>query len=146
MNARLRTHYGAGPLHLAAHVAALALVAFAAVQLVSLPGAGTILLWLVGAVVLHDFVLLPLYALLDRGARTGGRLRGRALNHVRVPSGIALLLLLVYFGPITGRSAPVAERVGGLPVEGNLGRWLLTVAVLFAVSGALLLVRRGRTT
>jgi hypothetical protein len=142
--ARLRTAYGADLLHLAVHLLALALVAFAAVQMLELPDTGQILLWLVGAVLLHDIVLLPLYSLLDRGARAGGRLRGRALNHVRVPAGIALLLLLVFAGPISGRSDPVAERVGGLPLDGALERWLLAVAVLFAGSGALFAVRRQR--
>ena len=62
----MRARYGASPLHLLAHLAALALAAWALLQALQLGGAERIVLWLVGAVVLHDVVLWPAYTTLDR--------------------------------------------------------------------------------
>ena len=60
--------YGASPLHLAGLVASLVVAGYAAVRLLGArPSA--VLLWFVGAAVLHDLVLGPLYLLLDRAGR-----------------------------------------------------------------------------
>ncbi len=67
----MRGRYGASPLHLLAHLAALALAAWALLQALQLGHAQRIVLWLVGAVVLHDLVLWPAYTALDRLARRG---------------------------------------------------------------------------
>ncbi|NJQ01652.1 hypothetical protein [Streptomyces zingiberis] len=54
-----------------------ALTAYAGVRLLDRDAAGVVL-WLVGAAVLHDLVLLPLYAAADRALRTlAGRRRPR---------------------------------------------------------------------
>ena len=79
----MRARYGASPLHLLAHLAALALAAWALLQALQLGGADRIALWLIGAVVLHDALLWPAYTTLDRLARRG-RPAGWA-NYVRVP-------------------------------------------------------------
>ncbi len=63
------------------------------------PAALRTALWFGGAVVVHDLVLFPLYALADRGlialARRG---RGRVsvLGHLRVPLTLSGLLLLIF--------------------------------------------------
>ena len=75
--------YGASPLHLLAHLAALALVAWALLQLLDVGNAPRILLWLAGAVVAHDLLLWPGYTLVDRAARRGRP--ASAANYVRVP-------------------------------------------------------------
>lgn len=136
----LRRGYGTTPLHLLAHVAAFALAAYALLQIVDARRADNIVLWLVGAVILHDFVLLPLYSGLDRAARRVAP--GRAINFLRVPAGLSALLLLVYFPLIFGRSERTYETLSGLSPSGYLGRWLLVTGLLFAAS-ALWFVARG---
>ena len=135
----MRARYGASPLHLLAHLAALALAAWALLEALSLGGAERIVLWLVGAVVLHDLVLWPAYTALDRLARRG-RPAGWA-NYVRVPAGISALLLLVFFPVMCGKGERTYARVSGLSWEGYAERWLLVSAALFLVSGALYLAR-----
>ena len=140
---RLGARYGASPLHALAHLAAFALAGFALLQLVDVRAAFNVLAWFVGAVVLHDLVLLPFYSTLDRLAQSvGGRVR--AVNHLRVPAGLSALLLLVHFPLILGRSTRNVEGVSGAPAEGYLERWLLVSGLLFAAS-AVLYVARSRS-
>ena len=124
--------YGASPLHLLAHLALLPLAGWALLQILDLDTARTILLWFLGAVILHDLVLLPAYSALDRLARTATR---GAINYVRVPAAIWLLLGLVFYPVIAGRGDAAFHRVSGLHFEGYLARWLLAGAVLFIGSG-----------
>ena len=98
-----------------------------------------IVLWLVGAIVLHDLVLWPAYTTLDRLARRG-RPAGWS-NYVRVPVGLSALLLLAFFPVICGKGEATYMRVSGQSWEGYAGRWLIVSAVLFAAAGALYLVR-----
>ena len=136
------SRYGASPLHLLAHGLAFALAGFALLQLLGTSTALRIAVWLVAAVVLHDFLLLPFYSALDRAA---GRLApGAAVNHVRVPAGISGVLLLVYLPGITGKGDPVLEGVSGRTLDGALETWLLITAALFAVSAAVYAARRQR--
>ena len=131
--------YGASPLHLLAHLTAFALAAWALLQALQLGGAERIVLWLVGAVVLHDALLWPAYTTLDRLARRG-RPAGWA-NYVRVPAGISALLLLVFFPVVCGKGEGSYARVSGTAWEGYAGRWLLASGLLFAGAGLLYLVR-----
>jgi len=135
----MRARYGASPLHLLAHLAALALTAWALLQALELGGAERIVLWLAGAVVLHDLVLWPAYSSLDRLARWG-RPAGWA-NYVRVPVGVSGLLLLVFFPVMCGKGEAAYTRVSGATWEGYTARWLLVSAALFVVAGGLYLVR-----
>ena len=135
----MRARYGASPLHLLAHLAAFALVAWALLQALQLGGAERILLWLIGAVVLHDLVLWPAYTTLDRLARRR-RPRGSA-NYVRFPVGVSTLLLLAFFPVMCGKGEATYTRVSGQTWEGYVARWLLVSAVLFVVAGGLYLVR-----
>ena len=130
--------YGASPLHLLAHLALLPLAGWALLRILDLHSARTILLWLLGAVLLHDLVLLPAYSLLDRLAATAAR---GAVNYVRVPAGIWLLLGLVFYPVIAGRGDAAFHRVSGLRFEGYFARWLLAGAVLFIGSGAVYAAR-----
>ena len=132
--------YGASPLHALAHLAAFALAGFALLQLVDVRAAGNVLVWLIGAAVLHDFLLLPVYSALDRAAQAAGG-RARAVNYLRVPAGLSALLLLVSFPLILGRGTARLEQVSGAPAADYLARWLLITAALCAGSAALYLVR-----
>jgi hypothetical protein len=137
----MRERYGASPLHLLAHLAALALAAWALLQALQLGGANRIVLWLAGAVVLHDVVLWPAYTTLDRLARRG-RPAGWA-NYVRVPVGISALVLLVFFPVMCGKGEGAYTRVSGMTWEGYTARWLLVSAALFAGSAVLYVRRQG---
>jgi hypothetical protein len=139
----LRRGYGSTPLHLLAHLALLAASAFAVLQLVDAREAFNILVWFVGALILHDVVILPLYATLDRVAARATAPRG-AVNYVRVPAALSALLLLLFFPAILGRNEASFERVAGVPPEGFLGRWLLLSAALFAVAAIAYAVRATR--
>jgi hypothetical protein len=131
---RLRTLYGASPLHLLAHLVALPLAAFALLEIASSGTAIAIFVWLAASAVLHDFVLLPFYSVLDRA---GSRATGRAVNYVRAPALISGLLLLVFLPAISGKGNGAFHGVSGLDYEGYFARWLLITAALFAISGAL---------
>ena len=153
MLTRFRTFYGAHPLHLLAVLASFALLAY----IVS--GVGplalwnpsvwwqSILVWFLGAVVLHDLVLFPLYALADRvhttGVHTSRRRRGHhpdrpplvsAINYVRVPVLASGLLLLVFLPGIVEQGAPTYLAATGQTQAPFLDRWLLFTAIAFALS------------
>jgi hypothetical protein len=133
--------YGASPLHLVGQLACFAVAGYAAVQLLGARPAA-VLLWFVGAAVLNDILLAPLYILLDRSGR---RRRGFPpwWNHVRVPAAISLLLLLVWFPELARRSHSYT-RLTGLDASVYLGRWLAVSGVLFALSALALGVGRLR--
>lgn len=142
-----RRRYGASPAHLLLLLCSFALALYAGLRLFEGDALG-VALWFFGAAVVHDLVLLPLYAAADRAAqalaaRRGGRDRGTHIpwiNHVRVPVFVSGLLLLVWF-PLILRTAERYEKSTALPVEVFLGRWLLITAGLFAASAAVLAVR-----
>ena len=115
--------YGASPLHLLTMLGCFALAGYAAAEL--LPGNPVgILVWLVGAVIGHDLLLLPLYTLADRSAMAVFRHRPPRLpavpwiNYLRVPAALSGMLLLIWFPLIfrlparfTGHDDPVARPV-----------------------------------
>ena len=92
--------------------------------------ASNVVAWLVGAVILHDLSCCPPTRPLDR-ARARRRSLG-AINYVRVPAGLSLLMLLVFWGTIRGKGEGAFHRVSGLEYEGYFSRWLLVSAALFA--------------
>ena len=129
----MRRRYGASPVHALAHLAALALAGWALLQILELRGAGRVVVWLVGAVVLHDVLLWPLYSLLDRAERVA--LPGPWVNYVRVPAGLSALLLLVFFPVICGQGEGAYRGTSTLDYDGYLERWLLASAALFIAAG-----------
>jgi hypothetical protein len=136
----VRRLYGASPLHLLAHLALLPFCAWALLELFGARAAANVVVWLVACVILHDLVVLPLYSGADRGVR---RAAGAAINFVRVPAALSLLMLAVYFGVISGRGEGAFRAASGLEYESYAARWLLVSAALFAASGLLYLARRG---
>jgi hypothetical protein len=147
-----RRHYGASPLHLAAHAAAFAIAGYAFLRILQRGPVESFLIWFVGAALLHDLVLLPFYSSLDLGARLGLRVpeRTRAvpvINHVRVPALISGLLLLVYFPLILVEADRTYVRSTGHHVHDYARNWLLITAALFAGSALIYLgrtIRAGR--
>jgi hypothetical protein len=156
---RLRLPLGS-PLQLLLLACSFALAAYAGVRLLSGDWLG-VTLWVAGAALLHDLVLLPLYSLADRAAVRGlgaaGRRvgvpptplgpwgRGRAM-YLRVPAALSALLLLVWFPLISGMVAGHYRSATGRSADGYLARWLLITAVLFGGSALLLVCRLRRAT
>ena len=147
-----RREYGAGPVHLLAVMASVAIAAYALARVFDVVGDPLrVVLWLAGAIVAHDLVLLPLYALL--GAIAGGalvpdarrsRLRIAALNHLRAPALASGLLLLVWFPLIAAEAPGTFMRSTGLDVGVYVDSWLLATAVLFGGSALLFALRVRR--
>ncbi len=126
----MRKAYGSSPAHLAGHLVLFALAAYVFAQLLDVRAFANILVWFVGAALLHDFVLAPGYLAADRVLARAPRL----VNFVRVPLLLSGLLALVWFPLILGLSSGAYERVAGIPVEGYATRWLGVSAALFALS------------
>jgi hypothetical protein len=135
------------PLQLLLLACSFALAAYAGVRLLADDWFG-VALWFVGAALLHDLVLLPLYAVADRAVVRGLGAAGRRewALYVRVPAALSGLLLLVWFPLISGMVDRRYRSATGLSPDGFLARWLLITAVLFGVSALLLAVRVRRAT
>ncbi|WP_406469260.1 hypothetical protein OH738_19335 [Streptomyces hirsutus] len=133
------------PLQLLLLACSFALAAYAGVRLLADDWFG-VALWFVGAALLHDLVLLPLYAVADRAVVRGlGTIRRREwVPYVRVPAALSVLLLLVWFPLISGRVERRYRLGTGLSADVFLGRWLLITAVLFGGSALLLTLRLRR--
>lgn len=138
---RFRRLYGAHPLHLVGLLASFVVAGYAAWRLFgSRPAA--VVLWFVGAAVVNDLVLAPLYALIDRSGRRRGSFPPW-WNHVRFPAAISLLLLLVWF-PLIARRSQIYQGATDLSQSVYLGRWALISGALFALSALAFLVGRLR--
>ena len=142
MTALMRRRYGSTPLHLLAHGLLFVVFAYVALQLADARGIRSILTWFVGALILHDLVLLPFYSALDRIGRRAAP--SGAVNYVRVPVALSLLFLLLFYPPILGRNDGSFGRVAGVEPSGYLERWLLVSAALFALAAILYVVRLRR--
>ena len=142
----LRRLYGEGPLHLILLAATFCLAGYAGVRLLDGDTVG-VLLWFAGAAVLHDLVLLPVYAGADRALRSALGPRTALVNFVRVPAFLSGLLLLIWFPLIARRTERRYEAAAGTTPDVYFGNWLLITGVLFALSALWLLVRalRSRT-
>ncbi|MEU6670444.1 hypothetical protein [Streptomyces sp. NPDC046727] len=146
--ARFVRWYGSGPLHLLVLIASFALTGYACVRLFAVQPL-QVAIWLVGAAVLHDLILLPLYALADLSALSVLRHRATAgptvvwINYLRVPAFLSGLLLLVWFPLVLRLVAPYRGDTG-LSDGVYLGRWLAITGVLFAASAGAFALRLRR--
>jgi hypothetical protein len=146
-----RRHYGAGPLHLLALLASFALAGYIVSTIHQVPHWERILVWLVAAVIGHDVIVFPLYALADRSAgwveahRHPERLPAVPwINHVRVPVVMSLTLLGISFPLVLDLSNRTYHAATGLTVAPYENRYLAIVAVLFASSAVFYAFRLGR--
>jgi hypothetical protein len=137
--------YGASPLHLLTMLGCFALAGYAAVEL--LPGnAIGILVWLAGAVIGHDLLLMPLYTLADRSAMAVFRHRPPRLpavpwiNYLRVPAALSGMLLLIWF-PLIFRLPERFPATTTLSLDPYLWHWLAVTGALFLLSAVTLAVR-----
>lgn len=152
---RFRAAYGARPLHLLGTLAALALAAYT----LSVLGISalwdpevwwqSILVWFFGAIIAHDLILFPLYALADRLTQRGLRSiappsprRGASpLNYLRVPVLAVALLFLLFFPGILQQGSDTYLDATGQTQGPFLERWLLLSAGIFALSAAAFAVK-----
>lgn len=128
------------PFQLLLLACSFALAAYAGLRLLAGDWLG-VALWFVGAALLHDLVLLPLYAALDRAVVRGLGARREWVLYVRVPAALSGLLLLVWFPLVSGMVERRYRSATGLPADVFAARWLLITAVLFGGSALLLAVR-----
>ena len=137
--------YGAGPLHLLTMAGCFALAGYAAVELLPNNLVG-IPVWLIGAVIGHDLLLMPLYTLADRSALAVFRHRKPALpdvawiNYLRVPAALSGMLLLIWF-PLIFRLPARFPATTTLPLDPYLWHWLGVTGGLFLLSAAALALR-----
>ena len=139
-----RARYGASPLHLLLVLCSFALALYAGLRLLKGDTLG-VAVWFIGAALLHDLVLLPLYTVTDRalqlllpGRDRGARTGAGWVNYVRIPGFVSLLLLVVWY-PLILQRVPGFQLTTGLAPGTFLGHWLLITAVLFAASALSLL-------
>lgn len=145
--------YGENPLHLLVMIACFALVGYVVTMVVDDPSAWWLLVWFVGAVIGHDLVAYPLYALADqplvitRWARRKVLPRHPvtvpAINHVRTPVLGSAVLGLIYLPTITGHGGDAFAFAAGHPLAGQYDNWLLVTGVLFLASAVLYALRLG---
>jgi hypothetical protein len=150
--ARFRDVYGSHPLHLLVMLAGLAALGY--VVKILTPQAlwnthvwwQSIAVWFAGAVIVHDLVLFPVYALADRVLTLPAEHRRRpprvpAINYLRVPTLGSALALLIFLPGIIMQGAPTYAAATGQTQDVFLGRWLLLTAVMFAASAMAYAVR-----
>ncbi|MDQ0578897.1 hypothetical protein QF030_001075 [Streptomyces rishiriensis] len=143
----LRRPLTGSPFQILLLACSFALAAYAGVRLLADDWFG-VALWWVGAALLHDLVLLPLYAVADRAVVRGLGASGhrRWAMYVRVPAALSGLLLLVWFPLISGMVELRYRSATGRSADGFLAHWLLITAVLFGASALLLALRLRRAT
>jgi len=136
--ARFVRWYGSNPLHLLVLIASFALTGYALVRLFAVRPL-EVAIWFVGAAIVHDLILLPLYSLADLSAHAVLRHRAARvpqvqwINYLRVPAFLSGVLLLVWFPLILDLAIPYPDAAR-LSEGVYLGRWLAITAVLFGAS------------
>jgi hypothetical protein len=149
---RFSAIYGSHPLHLLTMVSGFALLGYivATFKPATLwnPGAWwqSIAVWFAAAIVGHDLLLFPLYALADRvvSTRTNrrpGHPKVLARNYIRVPALGAGLTLLIFLPGIIQQGRATYQAATGQTQQPFLGRWLLLTAAMFGISAVVYATR-----
>ena len=137
--------YGANPLHLITLIGSFALAGYAAQRLLPRDPV-SIAEWFVGAVIGHDLLLFPLYAIADRSVTAVFRNRRKPqrpipwVNYLRIPTALSGILLLIWF-PLIFRLPTRFTILTSLSLNPYLGHWLAVTGVLFVLSALALAVR-----
>ena len=144
----MRRIYGAGPGQLAVLLLSFALAGYAASIVAGDPLWPWMTVWFVAAVVAHDGLLSPLASVLDGVTRFSLRwfprrpARPTTINYIRVPALGAALTFFMFLPGIIRQGEPVVRGQTGFDQSPFLGRWLLLVAVMIAVSALTYVIRR----
>ena len=161
-----RRLYGAPAAHLLLMLAAFAFTAYtiSVVGVRNLFTGGTwwqsIAVWFAVAIIAHDLILFPVYALADRLlARSRPKVTRRRdedddasasrriiplTNYLRLPTLAAGLLLVMFLPGIIEQGAVTFHAATGLTQTPYLTRWLLLTAGLYLASAAWYLVSAVR--
>ncbi|MGH3626479.1 MAG: hypothetical protein ACRDRL_03415 [Sciscionella sp.] len=150
----IRKLYGSHPIHFLLLLACFALAGYTVAVLG--PGAlwnrtvwwHSIVVWFVAAILVHDIVAFPLYALADRVL--GGLMRSSSLsrtavpplNYLRLPALAAHLLLVLFLPGIIEQGTATYHAATGQTQSPYLARWLLITAALFVISALAYALRR----
>ena len=138
--------YGSNPLHLLVTIACFAIAGYAANKLAAGGDVKGILIWLVGAVIGHDLILFPLYAIADRSIMAVFRRRPPALpavpwiNYLRVPVVFSAILFMIWWPLIFRLPTDFTDKTD-LPTNVYMGRWLAVTGALFLLSALAFAVR-----
>ncbi|HEX4225589.1 MAG TPA: NAD(P)/FAD-dependent oxidoreductase [Pseudonocardiaceae bacterium] len=149
---RVRGFYGEHPLHLIVLLGCFALTGYVAMHVATYALWPRVLIWFLGAVVAHDFVLFPVYALLDRSAtslldvlrthrRDGITPRVPVVNYLRIPALGTGLTLVLFLPGIIQQGEPEYMLATGQTQAPYLQRWLLLCAAMFLVSAVVYAIR-----
>lgn len=149
---RVRNFYGEHPLHLIVLFGCFALTGYVATHVATNALWPRILIWFLGAVVVHDFVLFPVYAVIDRSAtsllgllreqrRDGAEPLVPVVNYLRIPALGAGLTLVLFLPGIIGQGEPAYSLATGQTQQPYLQRWLLLCAAMFLVSAVVYAIR-----
>jgi hypothetical protein len=137
--------YGDSPGHLVVMLGCIAVSAYAASFLLGDPALLTVLVWFVGAALVHDMLLFPLYAVADRGLTTVAgllpRMRVPIVNHVRIPALAAGLTLLMFLPGIIRQGEGTHLAATGLDQAPYFERWLGLVAAVVLTSAVIYAIR-----
>ena len=153
---RYRDLYGSHPLHLLIMLAGFALLGYvvATIKPETLWNQRvwwqSIAVWFAVAIIGHDLVLFPLYALADRLLTLPVEHRKRqprvpAVNYIRLPALGSALTLLVFLPGIIEQGAPTYQAATGQTQDPFLGRWLLLTTAMFAISACAFAIRLAIT-
>lgn len=150
--------YGDRLLHLIVLVGALALAAYTisvlGVDQLFNPGVWwqSIAVWFAVAVIGHDLILFPLYALAERllpkttrDAKPAHPHLVPLTNYLRMPTLATGLTFLLFLPGIIEQGAFSYHAATGLTQQPFLGRWLLLVAGFYLVSAVCYVVRSVMT-
>jgi hypothetical protein len=142
MVTRWKAFYGEHPLHLLVLVGCAALAGYAVLHVLANPAWPWMLVWFAAAIVGHDLIVFPAYALFDRVLHRDGR-AGPQVNYVRIPLMAIGLTFLIFFPGIIRQGADTYRAATGLTQEPFLARWLLLSTVFCATSLLVYAVRSG---
>jgi hypothetical protein len=140
MITRWRSFYGEHPLHLLVLLGCAALAGFAVLHVLANPRWPVMALWFAAAIVGHDLIVFPAYALFDKVLHRNGR-AGPGVNYVRIPLMAIGLTFLLFFPGILRSGADTYLAATGLTQEPFLARWLLLCAGFCATSLLVFVVR-----
>jgi hypothetical protein len=146
---RLRTAYGAHPVHLLSLLACFAVTGYVVTHLAGNPSLPRMLAWFGGALIAHDLIAFPIYTLGERAtsrilARHDGSARVPLLNYLRVPAAASALLFVVFLPGIIRQGGTTYHAATGQTQRPFLLRWVLISAVLFGCSAVVFAVRYVR--
>ena len=144
-----RRIYGSHPLHLLTLIVGFTLFGYVLVTIdpetLWNPNVWwqSIAVWFAAAIIAHDLVLFPIYALADRILVATRRPTAKlpVINYIRVPALGAGLTLLVFLPGIIKPGAPTFRAATGMTQDVFLGRWLLLTAAMFAISAVVYGIR-----